>query len=247
MLITIIIPAYNEENSLRPLLNRLKNETETLKEFSFEYILVNNGSTDDTEKIINEFDWIRKYKISNNIGKGDAVRLGIENSRGEYVIIQDADCEYDPADIKKILAQINHSKSIVIGTRLPYPKTIIDRLNPLFGKPKGKDYLTHLANRILSLIYFLLFFKYINDSLSGYKMMPGHLLRDIKIQTYGFETDHELLVKLFKLNCKIFEVEICYIPRTKAEGKKIRLRDFFVAIYTVIRFRFAKVKKLKIY
>jgi dolichol-phosphate mannosyltransferase len=238
MLISVVIPAYNEECGIADLLVKLKSETKKIQHIDFEYIVIDNGSQDSTYQIISKFYWAKKYRIAHNLGKGDAIRLGIKMSTGDFVLIQDADNEYDPADIYKLTLGICKKNIAILGSRVKLPKSIFEKINPFFGKPKGKDFATHLANRMLTFLYLLFYRKYINDSLTGYKLLPGKIVRKMAILTSGFETDHELLAKLIHAKCKLREIEISYHPRTKAEGKKINITDFFKAVETIVRFSF---------
>ncbi len=237
--VSIVIPAYNEAASLGTLLERILAIDLTPLGFEREIIVVDNGSRDNTHEIASSFPGVTSLRIEKNRGKGDGTRFGIAHATGDYVLIQDADLEYDPRDYAALLAPLAQSdgRLAVYGSRILGERQKRNSLLSL-GKHQDKSLATYIANTALSLWAFLLFGRYLTDTLTGYKVYPKGFLERIAIKTTGFETDHELTAKLLRSGIRILEIPISYHPRTVSEGKKIRARDFFVALWTFFRFRF---------
>lgn len=224
LLISILIPVYNEENSIGHLLNKIINEIRYLN-YQFEIIVINDGSNDNTLEILSKYKGDISILNKKNGGKGSAVKLGIEFSKGSYVLIQDGDLEYNPSDYRKLLKLIEE-KTVVIGSRTLNKKII-----------KNQSIAPWLFNKFLTFFYKLNLNTLITDSLSGYKIYPKSFLNNLVIETKGFETDHELLCKAINKGYKIIETEIDYIPRSKAEGKKIKAIDALIAVNTILKFK----------
>ena len=190
---------------------------------------MDDGSQDRTYSVANEqaksIPSVRVIRQTPNQGKGSAVQRGISEAAGDFVIVQDADLEYDPADYLPMLDALrNHSEGACIyGSRMRHPQQA-------FGP--------WLAGAILTLWTFLLYGKWVSDTLTAYKIYPTSVLRTLHVKTKGFETDHELTAKLIRAGLSIIEVPIHYYPRSIGEGKKIGPRDGFKAVWTLLRFRF---------
>ncbi len=235
--VTIVVPAYNEERHLGALLARvLAVDTESIG-FAKEVIVIDDGSRDRTGEIARGVPGVTCLVQTPNQGKGRAVRRGIEAARGDYVLVQDADLEYDPSDYPRLLAALQRY-DVVYGSRAlgPYRKTgarAIARRHP------GQGLGPWLASVVLTAWTWLLYGRFISDTLTGYKLYPTVVLKGLRLVTRGFETDHEITARLLRLGLSIGEVPIAYHPRSRAEGKKIRARDGVVALWTLLRFRFA--------
>lgn len=242
--VSIIIPAYNEEAFIGKLLQTILQVDIQSVGFEREIIVVDNGSHDRTSEIVRQFPEVRLLRIEVNKGKGDGVRYGISQATGDCILIQDADLEYDPQDYIPMLQRFQNTQGLVsiYGSRIL--GEIKESGYTLFpGKHKNKSIITWVANTLISFWTWILFNKYITDTLTGYKVYPTRFLQSFTIETTGFETDHELTAKLLRSGVEIIEVPVRYTPRSVEEGKKIRASDFFVALWTFLRFRFISRKK----
>lgn len=237
--LSIIIPIYNEEKTAAKLLKKLLSQQLPVKQI--EYIIVNDGSTDKTVVRINL--QIVKFKSKNikvvhhkkNLGKGAAVRTGLKYAKGEYIVIQDADLEYNPNDITKLLIQLEKGHSVIYGTRLNrLPNLTRDESNPLF-------LLHYIGNKLLSLTTSILYFNWVTDMECCYKLFPREALKDIQLNARGFEFEPEITAKLLKRGYKIAEVSITTKPRGYNEGKKLNtLKDGTKALWTLLKYRFVE-------
>lgn len=235
--VSIVIPAYNEAAFIGELLEHIQRvPTEDLG-FAKELIVVDDGSADDTSAIASTFEDVRVIRQENQ-GKGAAVQRGVREATGEFVLVQDADLEYDPNDYLPMLRKIGDRHQIAIyGSR---PKGVVDRRGvnlPFPGRHERQDLGPWGMNILLSGMTRVLYRQPVSDPLTAYKIYPTDFLQSIDVVTAGFETDHELTAKLTHAGIPIEEVPIAYDPRTAEEGKKIRARDGLIAIYTLWRFR----------
>jgi|688.fasta_scaffold323253_2 dolichol-phosphate mannosyltransferase len=243
--VSIVIPAYNEEAFIGTLLTRIAVVATESVGFAKEVILVDDGSTDGTLTAAKQFREVVLVRQEPNQGKGRAVQRGIAESTGDYVLVQDADLEYDPADYVPMLAalvkaeQSNANMSYcVYGSRTMGAMRHSRRILLCPGRTQGQSFGPWFAGVLLSVWALLLYGRWITDTLTGYKVYPTRLLRSFDIKTNGFETDHEITAKLIRSGVKIIEVPVNYVPRSSFEGKKIAMRDGFVAVWTFLRFRF---------
>ena len=233
--VSIIIPAYNEVNTISKLIKKIKAINLSSIKFKKDIIVINDGSTDGTKSVLKK---IKGIKVLNTInqGKGKAVQAGIKASNSDYILVQDADLEYDPEDYFALLKPLLSKKKIVIyGSR-----TLMNQKkykNKIFiGKHPNQGFGPYIMNKILQIIFYILYKQNIHDLLTGYKVYERKFFYFNKIITNGFETDHEISVKLIKNNYKIIEIPVNYNPRTVQEGKKIKFTDGVKAIYTLIKF-----------
>ncbi len=235
--LSIVIPAYNESAFIGTLLKRIDAVPTQSQGFEKDIIVVDDGSKDATAQIATGFPNVRVLRQTNQ-GKGAAVQNGIRAAKGDYVIVQDADLEYDPADYLPMLKKIdaNH-RTVVYGSRLLGQKRDHPHVWPSGRHPKQRLG-AWMANRLLTLWTAVLFGRWISDPLTAYKLYPTSLLKRFHVRTCGFESDHELTAKIIKAGHPIVEVPISYSPRSLEEGKKIRARDGLIAIWTLLRFRF---------
>lgn len=242
--VSIVIPAYNEEASIGKLLEVILSVDLASMGWEREIIVVDNGSKDKTGEIARTFKGVRCFRIEKNKGKGDATRQGIREAKGDWILIQDADLEYDPHDYPALLAPAAASS----GDVSVYGSRLLGRLRDdgwsLFpGKKKDQGIVPWGAGVCLSLWCFLLYGRWITDTLTGYKLYPAKVVKQFTIETFGFETDHEITAKLLRSDIPVQELPIAYNPRSVEEGKKIRARDFFIAVKTFWKYRFVPKEK----
>ena len=226
--LSIVIPAYNEEAFIATLLERIR--AVDLSRFSLEkeIIVVDDCSRDRTAEIAEAVPGVKVYRQPQNRGKGSAVRAGIAHATQEYLIIQDADLEYDPGDYVPMLeALFDGHGDVVYGSRY---------LNQT-GKHSQQTWTAYLGGRSLSIIALACTGSYLTDTVTALKLFRRELLTGLNLQTSGFELDHEISAKVLFRGCRIVEVPIRYYPRSREEGKKIGMRDWFVAVRTFWRYR----------
>jgi glycosyltransferase involved in cell wall biosynthesis len=233
--LSIVIPAYNEEVFIETLLKTiLAVDTESLG-FEKEIIVVNDGSGDGTADAVRHFSSVTLIDQRNR-GKGAAVQRGISEASGDFILVQDADLEYEPADYRPMLEAILAGATCVYGSRtLGQLRALGWTATP--GRHSKQSLGPWLAGGILSIFTFLLYGVWISDTLTAYKLYPRSVFDWMKIKTHGFETDHEITAKLIRAGIRIKDVPISYHPRSVEEGKKIKASDGLMAIWTLVRFR----------
>ena len=225
--LSIVIPAYNEEQFIGTLLERIAAVDLAPLGLTKEVIVVDDCSRDRTSEIVSRFPHVRLHRMPENGGKGRAVRQGISMATGEFLIIQDADLEYDPRDYFAMLqAMLSGSADVVYGSRYLGK-----------GRHANQSMAAYLGGRSLSLVGFVFTGRYLTDTVTAYKLFRTPDLASLVLQTSGFELDHEITARLLARGRRIVEVPISYEPRSREEGKKIGLRDWFAAIRTFARFR----------
>jgi glycosyltransferase involved in cell wall biosynthesis len=230
--LSVVIPAFNEERFIGTLLERLARVPLAPLGVQLELIVVDDCSTDRTAEIAGSVPDVVVERHPRNAGKGRAVRTGLARATGDYVIVQDADLEYDPNDYVPMMEAILARRGdVVYGSRYLAGD----------GRPGGKhpnqSWSAYLGGRSLSLVGLLFTGTYLTDTVTALKLFRRELLLDLHLETSGFELDHEITAKVLARGLTIVEVPIAYHPRSRAEGKKIGLKDWFVAIRTFRRFR----------
>lgn len=221
-LLSVIVPAYNEAGTIKQILDKI-NSIDIDKEI----IVVDDGSMDGTDKILRGIKWsnLKVIHHTTNRGKGAAVITGLSHAVGDFVIIQDADLEYDPADYHKLMNAMKEGNAeLVLGARFTehYSGLLIPKL--------GNRFLTGLLNFLFNLK--------LNDCFTCYKLARLETIRGMDLKARNFTIEIEIVAKAAKKKLRTIEVPISYRPRTYAEGKKIRWGDGIQAMLDIIRYRF---------
>lgn len=225
--LSVVIPAYNEERFIGTLLDKiLAVDLESLG-VARQIIVVDDHSSDRTSDIVSALPGVTLKRLERNSGKGRAVREGISLATGDLLIIQDADLEYDPQDyVPMVRAILEGRGDIVYGSRY------MNR-----GRYAQQSIAAYLGGRSLSLVAWLFTGTYLTDTVTALKLFPREVLASLTLTTSGFELDHEITAKMLARGLRIVEVPVSYFPRSREEGKKIGLRDWFVGTRTFFRFR----------
>ena len=225
--LSIVIPAYNEERYIGALLNKIEAVDLTSLGFRKEIIVVDDCSRDKTAEIVAANPAVTLRRLERNAGKGGAVRAGITAATGEFLIIQDADLEYDPQDYIPMLQTLMDGRAeIVYGSRY------LGR-----GRYPHQSLPAYLGGRSLSAVGWLFTGRYLTDTVTALKLFRRTDIAALPLETSGFELDHELTARMLARGRRIVEVPIRYYPRSRAEGKKIGARDWFVALKTFWKYR----------
>jgi len=226
MKLSIIIPIYNEKDTILKIL-KMVNDVKLINNIQKEIIIIDDFSTDGSRKILNSLE--NKYKIlyyQENRGKGAALKTGFDKATGDYVIVQDADLEYDPDDYNKLLDPIIKNKTkVVYGSRFT-------------GEHRNMLFWHWIGNKSLSLITNVLYNTTLSDMETCYKLIKKDILNQINIKSNRFNFEPEITAKILKLGYKIYEVPISYMGRGYNEGKKIGWKDGIIALYCLIKYRF---------
>jgi glycosyltransferase involved in cell wall biosynthesis len=228
-LLSVVIPVYNEKNTIREIVRSV--EAVSLPGIEKEILLVDDFSTDGTRDILKDRfdgrDGLRILYHDCNRGKGAALRTGIAQTKGDIVLIQDADLEYDPQEYPKLLAPILAGKAdVVYGSRFAggESKRVL-----FYWHSLGNKFLTHLSNMFTNIN--------LTDMETCYKVFRGEIVRKIRIEEDRFGFEPEVTSKVARMGCRIYEVGIGYSGRTYAEGKKINWKDGVRAIWCILKYR----------
>jgi glycosyltransferase involved in cell wall biosynthesis len=225
--LSIVIPAYNEERFIGTLLQQIRAVDLTPLGIDKQIIVVDDCSRDRTAEIAGSVPGVTLKRMAANGGKGQAVRAGIGLATGEFLIIQDADLEYDPNDYVPMLEALLAGRGDVV-----YGSRYLGR-----GRHANQSLAAYLGGRSLSLVALLLTGRYLTDTVTALKLFHRDQLAGIELQTSGFELDHELTARMAHRGARFVEVPIRYAPRSREEGKKIGMRDWFIAVRTFVRYR----------
>ena len=227
MKLSIVIPVYNEKDTLKKIIKKV--EAVELEGIEKEIVLVDDASTDGSAEILKELEKEKGYKVYYHLvnqGKGASLRDAFQLTTGDYVIVQDADLEYDPNDYKKLLRALDEQNAdVVYGSRFS-------------GNYEDMSGLHYYGNKALTLLTNVFYGVMLTDMETCYKLLPGEFVRNLKIRSNRFNFEPEITAKILKSGMRIVEVPISYKGRTFEEGKKITWRDGISALATLIKFRF---------
>ena len=232
-MISLIIPAYNEEKTLAQVLDQVLEKVHNLGEV----IIIDDGSKDNTSVISREYEarnpLVHYYLQPRNMGKTEALKEGFRRSSGDIVIVQDADLEYDPVEINDVVAPIQEGKAdVVLGSRF------------LVRRASRSVYFRHfMANKFITFLSNLLTDLNLTDVETCYKAFRGDIIRRMVITSTGFGFEVEVVAKVAKLKCRVYEVPISYYGRSYEEGKKIGTRDGVMALWYIIKYNIFTSKK----
>jgi glycosyltransferase involved in cell wall biosynthesis len=228
MKLSIIIPAYNESRTIHEIIKRVMAVSYPVE---YELIVCDDHSKDGTDAIVMEIQKadpsgrIQTLRNPTNRGKGYSIQKGLEIARGDIAIVQDADFEYDPSEIPRLLEPIlNGGKDVVYGSRFLKAR-----------RPSGMAFPNYVANVFLTLLTNLLYGSRLTDMETCYKVVRMSVLRTIKLKSSRFDFEPEITTKLLKKRIEILELPISYHGRNASEGKKIKARDFFIAIQVLFK------------
>lgn len=238
MLLSVVVPAFNEEKTIGPLLDELIEVLDHGLESDYEIVVVDDGSVDATAALAEAVGHpaLAVTRLPQNLGKGAAVQHGISSSSGKYVLVQDADVEYSPRDIPVLLADLAHDHPMAVyGSRVLGARALSNGLRARAGLWPRQGIPQRGANVVLQALLRVRFGVVITDPLTGYKLYPRDVFSDWSPTSKGFETDHEITLHLLTRRIPILEVPVRYSPRSRSEGKKIRATDFLRALRVVLR------------
>jgi len=223
--LTVVIPVYNEKNTLNEIFQRVQ-----AVPIEKEIIFVDDSSTDGTRDILRQMEGnaVKVLYHEKNRGKGAALRTGFQHATGDFVIVQDADLEYNPAEYLKLLQPILEGcADVVFGSRFS-------------GKRRNMMSLHRLGNQLLTLLTNVLYHTSITDMETCYKLFKADIIRSINIECNRFNFEPEITAKILRRKLRIVEIPISYSGRKFSEGKKISWRDGFAAIWALVKYRFTE-------
>lgn len=224
---TIIIPVYNEKDFITATLEKINHVK--ISGWEKEVIIVDDGSSDGTKEILEKLNSTEKvFFHQHNSGKGSALKTGLASASGAVIVIQDADCEYDPLAIPSLIQPIiNQQSQVIYGTRM------------LGNNPVG-HWRYYLGNILIAKLISLVYGLKITDVETGHKAFLAPIIKSLKLEQPGFGIEVEITAKILNQKIKITEVPIKYYPRKFNQGKKINWRDGIIAIWLIAKYRLSK-------
>lgn len=225
--LSVVVPVYNERNTITEIIRRVRT-VELPDGIEREIIVVDDGSTDGTRDVLRQLgdSTVRVLFQERNQGKGAALRTGFSHATGDYVLVQDADLEYDPNDWPRLLGPVLAGKArVVYGSRFT-------------GERRNMLLLHWIGNRFLSLVTNVLYNTTLSDMETCYKLVDRALIESLALQSNRFDIEPEITAKILKRGVRIYEVPISYTGREFSEGKKIEWTDGFGALWTLLKYRF---------
>jgi glycosyltransferase involved in cell wall biosynthesis len=225
--LSILMPAYNERPTIERAIERVL--ATDLPVSDFELIVVDDGSTDGTRELLTGRDWPSPLNLvlhDRNMGKGAAVRTALAQAQGTYSVILDADLEYDPADLQRLLPPLRNGQAeVVFGTRA-------------FAAHSSYGFWYVVGNKAVTMAANILYDCWLTDIMSCWKLMPTSLFRSLDLREPGFGIEPEIAARLLRAGTRIYEVPIDYMARSREEGKKLTAGDGFRVLRTLLRCRF---------
>jgi glycosyltransferase involved in cell wall biosynthesis len=226
--LSILMPVYNEEPTVERAIRRVLDADVGTDDY--ELVIVDDGSTDRTREILQRGDWPERVKIhyaQRNGGKGRAIREAMRRAGGQFAVILDADLEYDPNDLKPLLAPVREGiADAAYGTRA-------------FQSHSAYSFWYVMGNRFLSMSTNVIFNTWITDVYTCFKLMPTDLMRSLDLHENGFGIEAEITGRLLREGAHIYEVPVSYVARSREEGKKIKPSDGLRGLMTLLRIRFS--------
>jgi len=223
--LSVIVPVFDERNTVVEIVRRMRKVELPV---DLEIVIVDDGSTDGTRDVLRQLADSTVHVITHDVnrGKGAAIRSGLAHVTGDLVLVQDADLEYDPEDWPKLVTPILRGKArVVYGSRFT-------------GERRNMLFLHWVGNRFLSLVTNVLYNTTLSDMETCYKLFDRELLDSITLRAQRFEFEPEVTAKMLRRGIRIYEVPISYTGREFDEGKKITWRDGFIALWTLVKYRF---------